>query len=93
MSEVPYQTVTVFVCLVSIFLWFYIGRHTVVGWYAALPASAALITLIYYLLALLTDWNETDLASFLMWGAIIRLYTFLIFLVAGLVMLKRVDHD
>lgn len=90
MSEVSYQLVTSAICVVVISVWIRVGRmNRAVGWWAALPIIAAVATMTYYLLAFFSDWNETDLRSFLAWGAALRLFTFLMIAAGGLTMLRR----
>lgn len=76
--EALWQLATILLCLRAIYLAYRWGRHDQsIGawvWLIIIPSAA---TIIYYLLAFLSDWNETRPDEFLQWGAAARTLTFL----------------
>lgn len=89
MSETPFQIATSLVCVGSIVIWAMVGRYDrSVGWWAILPISAALGTLAYYVVSLVTAMSVTDLQAFLAWGAMARLWGMLMIGAGGVVMFK-----
>lgn len=76
-TEFVWQIFTALVCLRLIIRAWSLGKRAGnVGAYAWLIILPAAITIVYYTVAALTDWNETDPESFIAWGAAIRLITF-----------------
>ena len=83
------QVVTLFICAATIPIWWFIGarnaRLRYLRWVVILPSA---ITVLFYLVVLLTDWNELNPASAALVSALIRLYTRALLLVGGVVMLR-----
>lgn len=89
MTETPFQVATSLVCVIAIVVWALAGRRDrSVGWWAILPISAALATLTYYGVSLLTGLIAIDFQAFLTWGAMARMWSMLMIGAGGLVMLK-----
>jgi hypothetical protein len=92
MTELPFQIATSIVCLTTIVIWSRLGlRSLAIGWYSLLMVIPAVATLIFYLIAFVTDWNETQPQMFLLVGAALRLMTFIMIAWAGIRMRQRID--
>lgn len=75
-------------CLLTIVIWWGVGRNNArlvyLRWVVIVPS---LITGLFYALVLFTTFNEEDPALAALISALIRMYTQLLFLIGGLVML------
>jgi len=89
MNELPIQAVTLVMSLAGVVVWWRWGRVRNYGALAIMPISVFVLTAVFYVAVIFTDWNEQYHNLFTLISAGLRLYSALIFLFGAVIMLRR----